>query len=112
MRRQLSTAVGMVVVMTLLCGLAYGLALTGVAQVAFGHRADGSLVHRPFGPRKSGIPESVEMPAPVSTTTRRAAVTRRRASPSDSWSIGPWSLGPWSLGPWWVSIAASMPSPD
>jgi len=46
MRRQLSTAVGTVVVMTLLCGLAYGLALTGIAQAAFGHRADGSLVQR------------------------------------------------------------------
>src|ERR671914_3125271 len=29
----------------------------------------GSLVHTPSGPRKSGIPESVEMPAPVRATT-------------------------------------------
>ena len=27
----------------------------------------GLVVHRPLGPRKSGMPESVEMPAPVST---------------------------------------------
>ena len=33
-------------------------------------RRSGSLVHTPFGPRKSGMPESVEMPAPVRTTTR------------------------------------------
>lgn len=46
MRRQLLTAVGMVVVMTLLCGLAYGLALTGVAQAAFGHQANGSFVEQ------------------------------------------------------------------
>lgn len=46
MRRQLLTAVGMVVVMTLLCGLAYGLALTGIAQAAFGHQADGSFVEQ------------------------------------------------------------------
>ena len=32
--------------------------------------AAGLRVHSPFGPRKSLIPESVEIPAPVSTTTR------------------------------------------
>src|SRR3989442_340510 len=32
--------------------------------------AFGSRVQTPCGPRKSGIPESVEMPAPVSATTR------------------------------------------
>ena len=35
----------------------------------------GSRVHRPFGPRKSGMPESVLMPAPVSTTTRSLSPT-------------------------------------
>ncbi len=34
--------------------------------------AAGFFVHNPFGPRKSGIPESVEIPAPVSTTIRSA----------------------------------------
>src|SRR5689334_1052570 len=34
--------------------------------------ASGFLVHTPCGPRKSGMPESVEIPAPVSTTTRSA----------------------------------------
>jgi potassium-transporting ATPase KdpC subunit len=46
MRRQLLTALGMVVVMTLVCGLAYGLALTGIGQVAFGHQANGSFVEQ------------------------------------------------------------------
>src|SRR5713226_1714647 len=32
----------------------------------------GFLVHRPCGPRKSGMPDSVEMPAPVNATTRLA----------------------------------------
>ena len=36
--------------------------------------APGFLVHTPCGPRKSGMPESVEMPAPVSTTTRSRLV--------------------------------------
>src|SRR5438552_16213348 len=34
--------------------------------------ASGFLVHTPCGPRKSGIPESVLMPAPVRTATRSA----------------------------------------
>src|SRR5262245_51408251 len=38
--------------------------------------ASGFFVHRPCGPRKSGMPESVEMPAPVRTTTRCAASTQ------------------------------------
>ena len=33
----------------------------------------------PFGPRKSGMPLSVEMPAPVSTTMDWAACTHERA---------------------------------
>jgi len=46
MRRQLLTAIGMVIVMTLVCGLAYGLALTGVGELAFGHQANGSFVQQ------------------------------------------------------------------
>ena len=44
MRRQLVPALRMVLVLTVLLGLAYPLALTGFAQVAFGSKADGSLV--------------------------------------------------------------------
>ena len=46
MRRQLLTAVGMVVVMTVVCGFAYGLALTGIGQLAFSHQANGSFVQK------------------------------------------------------------------
>ena len=38
--------------------------------------ACGFFVHTPCGPRKSGMPESVEMPAPVNATIRRAAATQ------------------------------------
>ena len=44
--------------------------------------AAGLRVHTPFGPRKSGMPESVEIPAPVSTTTRLAAAIAARAAAS------------------------------
>ena len=46
MRRQLLTALGMVVVMTIICGFAYGLALTGIGEAAFGHQANGSFVQK------------------------------------------------------------------
>src|SRR5260221_11721164 len=35
--------------------------------------ASGFFVHSPCGPRKSGMPESVEIPAPLKTTMRLAA---------------------------------------
>ncbi len=46
MRAQLTAAMRAILVFTLLCGLAYPLAVTGVAQLAFGDKADGSLVER------------------------------------------------------------------
>jgi potassium-transporting ATPase KdpC subunit len=45
-RRQLAPAVAVFLALTLLTGVAYPLAVTGVAQVAFPGRADGSLVER------------------------------------------------------------------
>lgn len=46
MRRQLLPALVAFVALTLLVGVAYPLAITGLAQVAFPDRADGSLVRR------------------------------------------------------------------
>ena len=46
MRRQLVPALVVFLALTLLTGLAYPLAVTGVAQVAFPSRADGSLIER------------------------------------------------------------------
>src|SRR3712207_2734716 len=43
----------------------------------------GFRVQTPCGPRKSGMPESVEIPAPVSTTTRSAASISARALSSE-----------------------------
>lgn len=46
MRRQLVPALLIVIVFTVLTGLIYPLVVTGVAQVAFPNRADGSLIKR------------------------------------------------------------------
>ncbi|MDA2813975.1 K(+)-transporting ATPase subunit C [Nocardiopsis sp. RSe5-2] len=46
MLRQLTAAAGMLLVFTALTGLVYPLVVTGAAQAAFGHRADGSLIER------------------------------------------------------------------
>ncbi len=46
MRRQLIPAIVSMVIFTVLLGLVYPLVVTGVAQVAFKHKADGSLVEK------------------------------------------------------------------
>ena len=46
MRRQLLPALGMLVVFTIITGLAYPLVVTGVAQGLFADKANGSLVER------------------------------------------------------------------
>ena len=51
-------------------------------------RPRGSWSRRPAGPRKSAMPESVEIPAPVSTTTRRACSSSARPRPIPSSSSG------------------------
>jgi len=47
MRRHLATSVIMLLGLTLVLGLGYPLAVTGLAELGFGRQADGSLVYRP-----------------------------------------------------------------
>jgi K+-transporting ATPase ATPase C chain len=49
MRRQLVTALLMTIALTLVLGIAYPLVVTGVGQVAFNTRADGSFVENADG---------------------------------------------------------------
>src|SRR2546426_330425 len=59
MRRQLVPSLAMLVVFTVLTGLAYPLVVTGFAQVAFKDKANGSIVSRsgrPVGSRLIGQP--------------------------------------------------------
>jgi K+-transporting ATPase ATPase C chain len=44
MRKEITTSILAIVVFTVLCGIVYPLAVTGVSQVAFNHSANGSMV--------------------------------------------------------------------
>src|SRR5947209_2634664 len=56
--------------------------------------AFGLRVHTPCGPRKSGMPESVDMPAPVSTVTAAASRSRSRTRSTPELSApGPVMVG-------------------
>ena len=55
MRRQLLTGLIMLGMMTALLGIVYPLAVTGVAQLAFGHQANGSILDSDGG-ESDGVP--------------------------------------------------------
>ncbi len=55
MRRQLLTGLTMFAMMTVLVGVIYPLAVTGVAQLAFGDRANGSIIETDGRPVASSL---------------------------------------------------------
>lgn len=55
MRRQLLTSVAMIAILTVVCGLGYSLAITGIGQLAFASRANSSLVSSHGAPVGSSL---------------------------------------------------------
>ena len=99
MKRDLITSVIAVLVFTVLLGLAYPLATTGVAQVLFPNKADGSQVEvdgkvvgsRVIGQDFEGAratssrvrrPPATTPPAPSSTTSGRTTPSCATCSPT------------------------------
>jgi potassium-transporting ATPase KdpC subunit len=98
MRRQLLTALGMTIVMTVLCGLIYGFALTGFGQLVFKNQANGSFVQengRDVGSSLIGqaFTDSKGNPIPRYFQSRPSAATT--SSSTDNITVsGASNLGP------------------
>ena len=58
MRRQLKIIVLFLAVFTVITGVAYPLVVTGIAQVAFHHQANGSLIEQNGADHRLGINRS------------------------------------------------------
>lgn len=98
MRRQLLTGLTMFAMMTVLVGVIYPLAVTGVAQLAFGHQANGSIIESDGRPVASSlIGQRFEGPGwfhpdrlrRAMATTHPPAGRRTWARPALSWET--WS---------------------
>ncbi len=79
--RQLRPAVVAVLVFTVICGLAYPLVVTGLAQVGLGDKADGSLIERDgvvVGSELIGQPFSSAAVLPSPPVRGRRRLRRRR----------------------------------
>ena len=73
----LRMAISMLLLMTVLLGLAYPLAITGIAQLVFPHQANGSLVRQ----GETVIGGFRHLAPPDARAARRSANARRRRRP-------------------------------
>jgi len=103
MLRQIRPAVVMIIGMTLITGLAYPLGMTGLAQVLFHHRANGSLIERdgkPIGSELIGqnfTSEKYFHGRPSATTdTDPNDATKTVPAPYNATNSGASNLGPTS----------------
>ncbi len=103
MLHHIRPAFTMIVLMTIVTGLAYPLAMTGAAQLLFPHQANGSLIVRdgkPIGSTLIGqafVGERYFHPRPSATTdTDPADATKTIPAPYNSGNSGGSNLGPTS----------------
>jgi len=98
MRRQLLTSVAMTIVLTVVFGLGYSFLMTGIGELAFGHKADGSLVSSHGKVVGSGLlgqsfTDAKGDPVPTYFQSRPSAATT--SSATDGITVG----GASNLGP-------------
>ncbi len=105
MRRQLLPAVRMIAVMTVLVGVAYPLLVLGIGQLAFGAKADGSLVESGgvvvgselIGQTFSG--DRYFWTRPSAAAIAASGSTDADGQPADPTDQSLWSSGGSNLGP-------------
>ncbi len=105
MRAQLLAAVRAVVVLTVLTGIAYPLVVTGIAEAAFGDKANGSIVHDEegavvgsslLGQAFTSADYFHGRPFAAGAAASGSRVDRKPADPDDLSAVasGPSNLGP------------------
>jgi K+-transporting ATPase ATPase C chain len=105
MRRQLLPAVRLFVIFTIACGLLYPLAVTGVAQGFFGHRANGSKIQvdgEVVGSSLLGQSFTAEdhfWPRPSAAGALAAGATDVDGAPADPSELSSANSGGSNLGP-------------
>lgn len=114
MRRQLLTSIAMLLMLTLVCGFGYPLALTAIGEAAFGHQANGSFVQRGgnvVGSSLIGQPFTTKAGTPIPRYFQSRPSSAVTSSATDNITVGGASnLGP--SNPLLIGFVPGVSTPD